>query len=60
MDLLEAVVFMLVASSAAREEEEEEESELADLPCFDKGFGTFFFFFFFLSLLALELLGILV
>ena len=60
MDLLEAVVFMLVASSAAREEEEEEESELADLPCLDKGLGAFLFFFSFLSLLALELLGILV
>ncbi len=48
---------MLRASSAA--EEEEEESELADLPCLDKGLGVFFFFFSFLSLLALELLGIL-
>ena len=49
---------MLGASSAA--EEEEEESELADLPCLDKGLGAFFFFFSFLSLLALELFGILV
>jgi hypothetical protein len=60
LDLLEAVVFLLAASSAAREEDEEEESELADLPCFDKGLGALFFFFSFLSLLALELLGILV
>jgi hypothetical protein len=60
LDLLEAVVFMLLASSTAWEEEEEEKFELADLPCFVKGFGTFFFFFSFLSLLELELLGILV
>jgi hypothetical protein len=58
LDLLEVAIFMLGASSAA--EEEEEESELADLPCLDKGLGAFFFFFSFLSLLALELLGILV
>ncbi len=60
LDLLEVVVLLLVASSAAIEEEEEEESELADLTCFDKGLGAFFFFSSFLSLLALELLGILV
>jgi hypothetical protein len=60
LDLLEAVVLLLVASSAAIEEEEEEESELADLPCFGKGLGALFFFFSFLSLLVLELLGILV
>ena len=58
LDLLEAVVLLLVASSAAIEEEEE--SELADLPCFGKGLGALFFFFSFLSLLELELLGILV
>jgi hypothetical protein len=58
LDLLEVAILMLGASSAA--EEEEEESELADLPCLDKGLGAFFFFFSFLSLLALELLGILV
>ncbi len=60
LDLLEVVTLLLGASSAAMEEEEEEESELADLPCLDKGLGAFFFFFSFLSLLALELLGILV
>jgi hypothetical protein len=60
LDLLEVAILMLGASSAAVEEEEEEESELADLPCLDKGLGAFFFFFSFLSLLALELLGILV
>ncbi len=60
LDLLESVVFLLAASSAAMEEEEEEKSELADLPCFDKGLEAFFFLFSFLSLLALELLGILV
>ncbi len=60
LDPLEVVILLLGASSAAIEEEEEEESELADLPCFDKGLGTFFFFFSCLSLLALELLGILV
>ncbi len=60
LDLLEAIALLLVASSAAREEEEEEESELADLPCFDKGLGVFFFFFSFFSLLALELFDILV
>ena len=59
-ELLEVVILLLGASSAAVEEEEEEESELADLPCLDKGLGIFFFFFSFLSLLALELLGILV
>jgi hypothetical protein len=58
LELLEVVILMLGASSAA--EEEEEESELADLPCLDKGLEAFFFFFSFLSLLALELLGILV
>ena len=58
LDLLEVAILMLGASSAA--EEEEEESELADLPCLDKGLGAFFFFFSFLSLLALELFGILV
>ena len=63
LNLLDVAILLLGASSAAIEEEEEEESELADLPCFDKGLGAFFFFFFFfsfLSLLALELLGILV
>ncbi len=59
-DVLEVVILLLGASSAAIEEEEEEESELADLPCFDKGLGAFFFFFSFWSFLALELLGILV
>ena len=58
LDLLEVAILMLGASSAA--EEEEEESELADLPCLDKGLGAFFLFFSFLSLLALELFGILV
>jgi hypothetical protein len=60
LELLEVAILLLGASSAAVEEEEEEESELADLPCLNKGLGTFFFFFSFLSLLALELLGILV
>jgi hypothetical protein len=60
LEPLEVVILLLGASSAAVEEEEEEESELADLPCLDKGLGAFFFFFSFLSLLALELLGILV
>jgi hypothetical protein len=60
LELLEVVILLLGASSAAVEEEEEEESELADLPCLDKGLGVFFFFFSFLSLLALELLGILI
>ncbi len=59
LDPLEVTILLLGASSAAIEEEEEEESELADLPCFDKGLGVFFFLSF-LSLLALELLGILV
>jgi hypothetical protein len=45
LDLLEVVILLLGASSAAVEEEEEEESELADLPCLDKGLGAFFFFF---------------
>ncbi len=60
LDLLEVVILLLGASFAAMEEEEEKESELADLPCLDKGLGAFFFFFSFLSLLAHELLGILV
>ncbi len=60
LELLEVVILLLGASSAAVEEEEEEESELADLPCLNKGLGAFFFFFSFLSLLALELLDILV
>jgi hypothetical protein len=60
LDPLEVAILLLGASSAAIEEEEEEKSELADLPCFDKGLWAFFFFFSFLSLLALELLGILV
>ncbi len=49
LDLLEEAVFMLVASSAAREEEEEEESELADLPCFDKGLGLLLLLFLLVS-----------
>ncbi len=52
LDPLEVAILLLGASSAAIEEEEEEESELADLPCFDKGLGAFFFFFSFLSKLA--------
>ena len=48
LDLLEVAILLLGASSAAMEEEEEEESELADLPCLDKGLGAFFFFILFL------------